>query len=153
MLSLPWKAATIGATTLLVGAMIYIGIMHWRLSSVTDERDDLKEWQQETVLVIQDESGNPEVTPGTAKEQIRAMGRSLANLSDALDDQNAAVRDLARQRDEAIRRRQEEADRRAVAVANARELVKRMEARAATPAEDSDAAIREMQDEAYEEGL
>jgi len=131
---------------------IYVLILRGTVADLEEDKANLTAWQDNAVTAVQTASGNSETTKDTAIVQINELGTSLVTLTDAIEDQNEAIDQLAWEREQAIHLANVERQRRLTAVREARERIEDFEARALVPAEDTEMAVREAQDQAFEGG-
>lgn len=83
--------------------VIALGVQSSRLDNRTEQRDTARAFGRLMVDATREASGNPKLTDRDAPAQIAALGRSLKNVTGALEDLAKRVdaistADLARQR-------------------------------------------------------
>lgn len=125
-----------------------------RLSNAKEVIEGLTEWQDGVREATRLAAGSDqEVTPAQVQPMIQQLGNLRVQLIAAVEAQNNAVEVLQRETEAAQEvARQAERQRRG-AIERAEALQARLRERAGTPAPDTDAAVRQTQDELYEAGL
>jgi hypothetical protein len=126
-----------------------------RLADVKAQLLELTEWRGAVIATVRVASGNEDVTAKTAVAQIRELGVIRVQLKQAVESQNGQIEAMARESEAALElAAQAERDRRAATRrAEALKAELRSRARAPVPAADMEAAVRQSQDELYDEGL
>lgn len=66
-----------GSTALLLVALLFV---MWRADTISDERDTLQTWQNDTVAAVRLASGQPKLSADKVGDQILAMGLSVETL-------------------------------------------------------------------------
>lgn len=126
-------------------------ITRHRLADARETITALEKWQDDVVVAVRLASDNPDTTDATAAAQITALGNARRDLTAAVAAQNAAVASLQAESEAALAVADRARKERAAAVKRTEALV--AELRARPPSEDTDAAVRQSQDELYEAGL
>lgn len=79
-----------------LGALALIAAVLW-FRSVLNERAELREWRDDVVVATRAASANPKLAESQVPLQIQLLGKSIAECKGALERQNAAVENLAKQ--------------------------------------------------------
>lgn len=136
----------------LLGSLLLSGLLavafyvHYR--NAKEVIQDLTTWQDEMVQSVSLASGGA-TTKDTARVKVQALGL----LRNSLDHANAAIEQMAQDRDVALAKAERERLAKAGAIERAETLSAELRAQAASQAEDTDAAVRHVQDQLYEIGL
>jgi hypothetical protein len=115
----------------------------------------LDEWVSEVILITGRAAENPSVSKATVKAQIQALGEARINLTAAIESQNAALDEMARQSEQAIEAAREAERKRKAAVRKSEQLQAELRRRALAPVDpaEMEQAVRDSQDELFEAGL
>ncbi len=125
-------------------------VTRYRLAEARETVTALEQWQDDIVIAVRLAADAP-TTKDTAAAQITALGNARRDLTAAIAAQNAAVEAIRAESDAALAVAEQARKDRAAAVRRTEALA--AELRRRPPAEDTDAAVRQSQDELYEAGL
>ena len=144
---------------LLILALVTLGpALYFTRDKLFDARErvqQLTDWQFEMVDAIRLASNNPKVTTRTAKAQVQELGFIRIKLTNAIEDQNAAIVMMEQQSQAAMAAAARARKQRAAATRRAEALAQelRNRARVPAPAANMEAEVRRTQDELYEAGI
>ena len=144
---------------LLLVSLLTLGPALWiTRSTLADVRKDntaLTEWQTSIVDAIRLAADNPDVDKTTAAAQVQALGQIRIDLTNAVEDQNAAIVMMEQLSADAMAAAEQAQKQRAAAVRRAESLAAELRARSRipAPADDMEEAVRRTQDELYEAGI
>lgn len=144
---------------LLVLSLVTLGpallITRYRLAEARETITELVDWRMGIIDAIRVASDNPNVDGKTAAAQVQALGQTRVNLTNAVNDQNAAIEAIEQQSADALAAAADAERKRQAATKRAEDLAKelRNRARVPAPAADMEAAVRRSQDEQWDAGL
>lgn len=144
---------------LFLASLVTLGpALWWTRGELADARAtiaDLLDWQMEMVDAVRLASNNPDVDETTAKAQVQELGIIRLELTNAIDNQNAAIEAMEAQTAAAMRAADEAERRRRSAVRKAERLKTELANRAMNPVAPAkmEQAVRDAQDILFEEGI
>lgn len=153
MLSFIQRYALAGALILAGGLGLGLAYTKYELSNAKEVIQGLVEWQDGIVDTTRLAAGSPDVTKQTANAQIQALGQLRIELKNAIGVQNDAILQLEKESAAARALVAKVTKQKEAAIQRADDLQRKLKDRAGTPAKDTDAAVRQTQDELYEAGL
>jgi hypothetical protein len=121
-----------GSTALLLIALLFVMA---RADSISDERDTLQTWQNDTVAAVRLASGQAELPADKVGDQVLAMGLSVETLKGEISNLNNQALARAAEFDRQKVRALEEIDRFKAAAAQSDRRIDRLRRLAQTTAE------------------
>lgn len=128
-------------------------ITRHRLAEARETITDLVNWRIGIIDAIRIAADNPDVDAETAAVQVQALGVVRVNLTNAIENQNKVIDSMGEESAAALEIAREAEQRRRSAIKRAETLQAELRRRAAAPADDMEAAVRQSQDALYEAGL
>lgn len=143
---------------LLLSLITLVPALYLTRAKLADAREtitELVEWRLGIVDAIRIAADNPKVDASTAAAQVQELGVTRVKLTNAIEDQNAAIAMIEQQSADALAIAEAARKQRAAALRRAEALSAelRNRSRVPAPASDMEAAVRQTQDELYEAGI